>query len=177
MYGNPNARPMRDRCGLNYSAHHLFGPQPSEREDRPHLVGDVGNRLCELGLLAAQVPQADRRLGASGGFQERFVRKSKSVLLSLFGLFLISRPACAWFYEGHEVVAIAVSADQAVQLAERERPDVVLMDIRLAGPRDGVDAALEIRSRLGERLRASTTTAIPRPSCGGRPPAVRLRPR
>jgi S1/P1 Nuclease len=38
------------------------------------------------------------------------VRKSKSVLLSLFGLFLISRPACAWFYEGHEVVAI-IAAD------------------------------------------------------------------
>ena len=32
---------------------------------------------------------------------------------------------------GHVAVAVAVSADQAVNIAERERPDVVLMDIRL----------------------------------------------
>ena len=50
---------------------------------------------------------------------------------------------------GHTVVAIAVSADQAVRLAGQEKPDVVLMDIRLAGTRDGIDAAEEIRSRFG----------------------------
>jgi two-component system, response regulator PdtaR len=50
---------------------------------------------------------------------------------------------------GHVAVGVAVSADQAVNIAERERPDVVLMDIRLNGSRDGIDAADEIRSRLG----------------------------
>ena len=50
---------------------------------------------------------------------------------------------------GHVVVAVAVSADQAVRIAERERPDVVLMDIRLTGPRDGIDAADEISHRFG----------------------------
>jgi CheY-like chemotaxis protein len=50
---------------------------------------------------------------------------------------------------GHAVVGIAVSADEAVRRAERERPDVVLMDIRLVGPRDGIDAAEEISRRLG----------------------------
>jgi two-component system, response regulator PdtaR len=50
---------------------------------------------------------------------------------------------------GHRVVAIAVSAEQAVNTAERERPDVVLMDIRLVGARDGIDAAEEIRRRFG----------------------------
>ena len=50
---------------------------------------------------------------------------------------------------GHVAVAVAVSADQAVSIAERERPDVVLMDIRLSGPRDGIDAAEEIQNRLG----------------------------
>jgi CheY-like chemotaxis protein len=50
---------------------------------------------------------------------------------------------------GHVAVAVAVSADQAVAIAERERPDVVLMDIRLLGPRDGIDAAEEITRRLG----------------------------
>jgi CheY-like chemotaxis protein len=51
--------------------------------------------------------------------------------------------------QGHVVVGVAVSADQAVSMAEREQPDIVLMDIRLAGPRDGIDAAQEIRNRLG----------------------------
>ena len=50
---------------------------------------------------------------------------------------------------GHTVVGIAVSADQAVMMAEREKPDLVLMDIRLSGARDGIDAAIEIRDRYG----------------------------
>jgi CheY-like chemotaxis protein len=50
---------------------------------------------------------------------------------------------------GHVVVGVAVSADQAVGAAARERPDVVLMDIRIVGPRDGIAAADEIRARYG----------------------------
>ena|SRR5689334_10943506 len=50
---------------------------------------------------------------------------------------------------GHVVVGIAVSADQAIHFAEQERPDLVLMDIRLNGLRDGIEAADEIRKRLG----------------------------
>jgi CheY-like chemotaxis protein len=50
---------------------------------------------------------------------------------------------------GHAVVGIAVSANQAVKLAESEQPDVVLMDIRLNGDRDGIEAADEIYTRLG----------------------------
>ena len=50
---------------------------------------------------------------------------------------------------GHTVVGIAISADQAVMVAEREKPDLVLMDIRLSGARDGIEAAVEIRERHG----------------------------
>jgi len=50
---------------------------------------------------------------------------------------------------GHVVVGIAVSADQAIHFAEQEHPDVVLMDIRLNGSRDGIEVADEIRERLG----------------------------
>lgn len=50
---------------------------------------------------------------------------------------------------GHAVVGIATSAEHAITIAERERPDVVLMDIRLNGVRDGIEAADEIRARLG----------------------------
>ena len=50
---------------------------------------------------------------------------------------------------GHTVVGVAVSADQAVRIAQREQPDVALMDIRLVGPRDGIDAGEEIFNRFG----------------------------
>src|SRR5437660_11622739 len=50
---------------------------------------------------------------------------------------------------GHVVVGVAVSADQAIHFAEQERPDVVLMDIRLNGSRDGIEADDELRKSLG----------------------------
>ena len=49
---------------------------------------------------------------------------------------------------GHTVVGFAGTADRAVALADEMRPDLVLMDIRLLGERDGVDAAIEIRQRF-----------------------------
>lgn len=50
---------------------------------------------------------------------------------------------------GYKVVGIAATADDAVMIARQDRPDVVLMDIRLAGSRDGIDAAIEISDYLG----------------------------
>jgi CheY-like chemotaxis protein len=47
------------------------------------------------------------------------------------------------------VTAALVSAEEAVAMAERHRPDVVLMDIRLSGARDGICAAEAILSRFG----------------------------
>lgn len=41
---------------------------------------------------------------------------------------------------GHELSGIAVSGEDAVIQAGRERPDVVLMDIKLAGEMDGREA-------------------------------------
>ena len=52
---------------------------------------------------------------------------------------------------GHQICGVAASADEAILLAGMHRPDVVLMDIQLAGLRDGVDAAIEIYRRFGIR--------------------------
>lgn len=46
---------------------------------------------------------------------------------------------------GHEVVGIAGTADEALDLAAEA--DIVLMDIRIDGPADGVEAAARIRDR------------------------------
>jgi len=49
---------------------------------------------------------------------------------------------------GFQIVGQADSADRAIQLAEQVRPDLVLMDIRLKGEKDGVEAAEVISQRL-----------------------------
>lgn len=50
---------------------------------------------------------------------------------------------------GFTVIGVAATADAAVALAETRSPDIVLMDIRLVGARDGIDAAAELRRRFG----------------------------
>jgi CheY-like chemotaxis protein len=50
---------------------------------------------------------------------------------------------------GHVVVGIAVSADEAVRIAQSEQPDVAVVDIRLIGSRDGIEAAEEMFNRFG----------------------------
>ena len=48
---------------------------------------------------------------------------------------------------GYHVVGTAPSSERALALARAKRPDLVLMDIRLQGPTDGVDTAIELRRR------------------------------
>ncbi|MGC2856938.1 response regulator [Novispirillum sp. DQ9] len=47
---------------------------------------------------------------------------------------------------GYAVCGIADTAAEAVIVARRERPDAVLMDVRLRGRADGVDAAMAIHA-------------------------------
>jgi DNA-binding NarL/FixJ family response regulator len=43
---------------------------------------------------------------------------------------------------GYKVVGVAVTASDAIALAKKVRPTVAVVDVRLAGQRDGIDAAL-----------------------------------
>lgn len=52
---------------------------------------------------------------------------------------------------GFAVVGVAGSAAEAVQLARQETPALAIVDIRLAGRRDGVAAATEMAKELGIR--------------------------
>jgi len=47
---------------------------------------------------------------------------------------------------GHEVIAVVRTGEEAVRESIRLRPDLVLMDIRLAGEMTGIDAALALRA-------------------------------
>lgn len=45
---------------------------------------------------------------------------------------------------GYSVCGIISTGEEAVQRAKTERPDLVLMDIKLAGKMDGIEAARQI---------------------------------
>ncbi|MCZ6671301.1 MAG: response regulator [Verrucomicrobia bacterium] len=49
---------------------------------------------------------------------------------------------------GYHVVALADKAEEAVKLATKHKPDLVLMDIRLKGRMDGIDAGKQIWETL-----------------------------
>jgi DNA-binding NarL/FixJ family response regulator len=58
---------------------------------------------------------------------------------------------------GIEVAGVAGSAEEALLLAQAEQPALAIMDIRLAGKRDGIDAALELF--VTHRIRCIFATA------------------
>ena len=49
---------------------------------------------------------------------------------------------------GHQVLGIATTGEEAIALAEQHRPDVVLMDIQLAGKMNGQEAANTIQTAM-----------------------------
>lgn len=52
---------------------------------------------------------------------------------------------------GFAVAGIAASADEAWEIARSAKPDLVVMDIRLSGAQDGIDAAVKLFRELGIR--------------------------
>ena len=49
---------------------------------------------------------------------------------------------------GSSLIASVDSGEEGIAIATRERPDLVLMDIRLKGQKDGVQAAKDIREQV-----------------------------
>jgi CheY-like chemotaxis protein len=62
---------------------------------------------------------------------------------------------------GRVVCATAATADEAIALAQEHRPGIVLMDMRLKGVRDGVDAALAIHDTVGSKVIFITGSSEP----------------
>jgi len=60
---------------------------------------------------------------------------------------------------GHEVVAVSSTGAAAVASAAKHHPDVVLMDIRLKGNMDGIEAARKIRASWGTPIVFTTAHA------------------
>jgi CheY-like chemotaxis protein len=51
-----------------------------------------------------------------------------------------------------DVCGSAATAEAAIALAEKHHPAVILMDMRLRGKMDGVDASLAINASVGSRI-------------------------
>lgn len=49
---------------------------------------------------------------------------------------------------GHTVSSISDNAEDAIRSAEQDRPDIALMDIRIQGARDGIEAAAILQERF-----------------------------
>jgi DNA-binding NarL/FixJ family response regulator len=62
---------------------------------------------------------------------------------------------------GFDVTGLAGSADEAIALVVAERPILVVMDVRLRGERDGIDAALELFTKYGIRCVFATAYHTP----------------
>jgi two-component system, response regulator PdtaR len=52
---------------------------------------------------------------------------------------------------GFDVVGLSPTGEEAIELAAKDPPDLAVVDIRLAGDRDGVDTALELFRSHGIR--------------------------
>lgn len=48
---------------------------------------------------------------------------------------------------GYSVVASVATAEEAIDRAGQCKPDIVIMDVRLRGPMDGVEAGIRIHAR------------------------------
>lgn len=77
----------------------------------------------------------------------------KNTVLVVDDEFLIAQGLCMQVEDmGLEVCGTAATADDAVALTREHRPAVVLMDMRLRGQGDGVDAALAIHQEVGSKV-------------------------
>jgi CheY-like chemotaxis protein len=62
---------------------------------------------------------------------------------------------------GYRVIGHAISGKQAIELAKEERPDLILMDIRIKGELNGVEAAISIESFYQRSIPIIFITAVP----------------
>jgi two-component system, response regulator PdtaR len=75
-------------------------------------------------------------------------RRTDRILIIEDDLLIASQIEGALTDAGFDVIGVVMTGEEALEAASTEPPDLAVVDIRLAGDRDGVDTALELfRSR------------------------------
>lgn len=81
------------------------------------------------------------------------VALQKATVLVVDDEFLVAEGLCMQVEDMNlAVCGTATNAGEALALAMMFRPEVVLMDMRLRGDQDGVDAALAIHAEVGSKV-------------------------
>lgn len=88
---------------------------------------------------------------AEGGASGTQPGNTNRILIVEDDLLVASQIEAALTDAGFEVAGIASTGNEALHLARVQSPDLVVMDIRLAGDRDGIDTALEMFDLHGIR--------------------------
>jgi CheY-like chemotaxis protein len=79
------------------------------------------------------------------------INKKKVLIVEdeIVGAMFLERLLELW---GYECCELATSGKEALKIAEREKPDIVLMDINLHGEMSGIATAEQIRALFGTPL-------------------------
>ena len=96
----------------------------------------------------------------SGGPRPR-VAMAERVLLIEDDFLVATQIEVALIDAGFEIAGVGSSADEAIELASSRQPALCVMDIRLGGGRDGIEAAIEIFKAHGIRCIFATAHADP----------------
>lgn len=105
---------------------------------------------CSFGDIATvmDIPQAEaEKLVAAAMAEMRSTVRGTLIIIEDEGVIALDISNIATEM-GHEVLGIARTHDQAVALAERHPPQLILADIQLADDSSGVEAVTEIQDRL-----------------------------
>jgi DNA-binding NarL/FixJ family response regulator len=104
--------------------------------------------------LNSQVSEANRIMGHArvpgGGRTRRRGGRRKVLLVEDDYLIALFAESCL-LDAGYEVIGVAATAEKAVALSRKGKPELAIMDIRLIGERDGIAAARELLSESGLR--------------------------
>ena len=91
---------------------------------------------------------------------------AERVLLIEDDFLVVNQIEAALIDASFEIAGVGSSADEAIELASSLRPTLCVMDIRLGGGRDGIEAAIEITGRMPPA--ASSPPRMPRARRKGR---------
>lgn len=108
-------------------------------------MSEAANRDVSLTRILSNQPRGSRRPQAETGAHPEIVRKLK--ILVVEDERIVARDLQVRLSNlGYQLTGTAASKPEALASAQQDRPDVVLMDIRLNGAPDGIDAARELRA-------------------------------
>jgi two-component system, response regulator PdtaR len=77
--------------------------------------------------------------------------KGRTILIAEDDFLIAMQAEMALRDAGFTVSGIATTAEEALALAKQHQPALVVMDVRLAGQRDGIEAAWDLFRELGVR--------------------------